>query len=103
MKIERGLLLRQTIEQFADSNSLVMVVVERSPISSPGLPKFLACFDKTEIRDAHVLKGEYGNGETEEKAIADYAKRISEKCLVVDAYRESRRSIIVPLLVPAAE
>jgi len=54
-----------------------------------------------ETRDGCILTGEYGTGPTPAKALADYARLISGKRLVVNAWDvANRKEYDVPNLVP---
>lgn len=97
MKIERDLLVRCTIEQFAEEHDLIMEVHERHPNSDP--TRFYARFKDAELSDGIVLSGVYGDGATEEEAIRAYARRISRGFLVIGAFTEGRRDIRVPVLI----
>jgi hypothetical protein len=44
------------------------------------------------------LESTFGNGRTREEAVADYAKSISNKRLVVNSYQFNRREIDAPTL-----
>lgn len=103
MKIERHLQPETEvmhIEEFADKHDLVMVVNER-PKDLPvrNLPRFYARFKNAETKNRDILAGSFGNGESEEEAICEYAKEISGKLLVIDAMTPQRREIQVPTLI----
>ncbi len=97
MKIVRKPIPEMTIEKFADKHGLVMGVIERV---DPNHPRFYAEFLNSAVKDGPFLIGAYGDGNTEEEAIADYAKNISLKLLSVDAFNAALRKIIrVPRLI----
>lgn len=96
MRIKRILQPPMAIEDFADEHDLTMAVTERSNLN---LPRFYAAFEHTEIVNRSVLIGEYGNGNTEEEAIRDYASKISKKRIAINAYRDSRRELTVPEVI----
>lgn len=97
MKIKKFTLDRDTIENFAVTHDLTMQVHERSRNSGPN--KFYAYFESAETKDGCILCGDFGNGHDEQEAIQNYAKEISGKLLVIDAYSEERRrEIRVPIL-----
>lgn len=82
-------------EEFARINKLKLVVSER-PIGY-GLPRYHAAFEYVEILDGYVLIGAYGNGETPEKAIKDYMKRIAGCKLIYRAMIvEERKEMQTP-------
>lgn len=95
MKIERNLLTRMTIEEFAEKHDLTMSVYERT---GPILPRFYAYFRGAEVKEGDILIGISGDGDSEEEAIKDYAKQISTRRLVLGAYTPERREIDVPKL-----
>ena len=63
------------------------------------LDRFYAIFKKVEEKDGNVLRGIYGNGDTPEEAITNYAKRLSEKWIVFDATGPTRRELKTPRFV----
>ena len=86
-----------TLEEFCDRYKLVMEVHERS---SPRLPRFYATIRGAEFKEReHFLTGLFGDGDTPQEAIDDYAKEISGKVMVLDAMFSSRREIQVPTLL----
>ena len=93
------------LSAFADQHGLKMKVVERTrtdlhPSFPYGPNRWLAHFDDVEVKDGSVLIGTHGNGATQAQAIKNYAREISGKCLVVNAFnRETRREIYAPELV----
>lgn len=107
MKIIRKAKPKMTIERFAEENNLIMEIHERPEKFRRGFPQVLdkhyACFEGAEVSDRGCLCGITGNGSTEEMAIADYAQKISEEQLVIDAYKATRREISVPTLINPKE
>jgi hypothetical protein len=101
MRIERFDLKRQPVEKFADEYGLVMEIHERS--HRPGPTRFYATFQKTDILDGPFLRGEFGDGATEQEAIRNYALAIQGRILVVDAGKSSRRELVVPILISETE
>lgn len=99
MKIVRETVPTCTIQEFADRHGLTMSIRERpGPLAHLG--RLIAAFEKTDVLSGGMLVGAYGNGNTEEEAIADYARRISEQIIAVDALTPNRREIVVPRLQP---
>lgn len=78
-----------TLEDFADKHGLVMEVHQRPDGS------YYSRFKFSEVHEGHLLRGVYGDGATEETAIAAYAKEISGKTLTVDG---GKTDIPVPQL-----
>ena len=98
MKITVNKIKEGTLEEFADEYDLEMVVKERSNPSDPS-KKFYAKFPRCEILKRSLLIGKFGDGETVEDAIRDYAKQISEELLVKNAHTKERQEIRVWRLV----
>ena len=86
-----------SLEEFADKHNLIMVVKERARDFWPK-SRFYAQFKNAEVKEGACLRGTYGNGETELRAITAYASEISGHLLVVDAFTEKRLEIQVPEL-----
>jgi hypothetical protein len=86
-----------TIQAFADGHGLEMHVHQRALVPFPK-GTYYANFPDAEIKDGYVLVGEHGNGDTPEEAIADYARKISGKLLVLHAGADNRSEIQVPTL-----
>jgi len=99
MKTERHPIKEQTIEEFADQNDLVMEIYERGANRFDGVERFYASFKHAEVFEDCFLVGSFGDGNTEEEAITDYAARISEETLVMDACTDHRKEIYVPRLI----
>jgi hypothetical protein len=100
--IERELVKESTLEDFANKHGLVMEVRERSGryVSNPST-RFYAHFKRCEVKDGCMLGSISGNGPTEEAAIADYGRRISEQHLVFNAYGSDRVDLVAPRIVVA--
>jgi hypothetical protein len=93
MKIERIVITpaTKTIESFAELHDLVMQIMTMEDGT------FQAFFKHAAIRTGLAgLVSEFGRGNTEGAAIADYAERISGKLLIIDAVFKCRREIWVP-------
>lgn len=101
MKIERRYVPTSTLEEFAERHDLTMVVCERGiHATSAGTPRYFAYFSHAEVLDKGFLVGVCGgDDDTEQAAISDYARRISEKTLVIDPFdKHKRRELAVPRL-----
>ena len=94
MKIEYECLVRQlTIEEFAEEHDLTMRIVERAKWDE-------ASFVGAETKAGSCcLHSTWGKGTTPEAAIKDYATKISEKTIVLNAWFDNRKEIVVPRLV----
>ena len=58
----------------------------------------VASFERTEVKDGHLLVGTYGDGHTPYEAIRDYVDKIKGKWLIINAMdKEKRRGFGVPL------
>lgn len=79
-----------SFEEFAEQHGLVMEIRERP--ASLGLgpaARYYASFRGAEV-------SAYGNGPTKEAAIADYARQLRGRRLVVGANTDKRREIQCP-------
>ena len=104
MEIKLNKAPRMTIEEFADKHDLIMEVNERSPVLwKDESSRYYAHFRNAEISRDIFLAGSFGDGSTPEEAISNYAKEISGRTLVVEACRDSRRDIRVPILIEKEE
>lgn len=97
MKTEVFYIKEMSLEEFADKHGLVMEVHEREKPATEGM-RFYAHFRDVEVLNGRCLVSEYGDGSDPVIAVARYAKMISGKVIVLNAYRFSRREIIVPKL-----
>lgn len=98
MKIIRELQQRISIESFAEKHDLTMVIRERTPKNAKEHGRFMASFKSTEVKNGGLLISVFGNGDTEFKAIQDYANKISGQILVVHGLRKDRKDIKAPIL-----
>lgn len=103
MNIEHVPVEESTIEDFATKHNLTMKVIERENPGDPGT-KFYARFFfgdySVDVVDRIFLKGEYGNGRTEQEAIKHYAELVSLAtiCLVRG---DKRKDIKCPRFIPS--
>jgi hypothetical protein len=95
MKIINNFIPVSTLEKFADEHNLTMIVKERKTDTESD-NRFFAEFENAEIREGIILSSAYGNGNTPERAIKDYARKIELKTIVIDAYGTNREVIDVP-------
>lgn len=84
----------KALHTFADEHELVMELTERP--KAYGLSRWCARFKQVEIKGDGVLIGAHGDGDTQEAAIADYARRIEGHVLVFRAFHPERKEIQVP-------
>lgn len=100
MKIERKLIERLDIAEFAERHGLTMEVHERERDSSMYFTTypFYAEFKGAEVKEGVCLISAFGDGDNEESAIRDYANEISGKLLVFNAFGKDRYEIKVPYL-----
>lgn len=101
MEIVRYPVPRMTLEDFADNHGLVLEVHERAQTVNIGygpVARYYAFFHGVEVKDGPILSGITGNGDSERDAIRAYAREISNKLLVIDASKPSRREIQSPIL-----
>lgn len=89
-----------TLSAFAEENNLTMAVRQRhsEPKAIKGLPRFWAWFEWVDVLEGSFRVGVFGNGETPEDAIADYAEEISGKTLAVNSGKPDAHTIKVPVL-----
>lgn len=92
MTIKHYPVKRQTLEEFAAEYGLIMRVYERPP--SLDLPRYYAMFLNVERKAGEILCSEFGEGNTEQEAIAAYVKKLSGQRLVIDAYRPTRVDLL---------
>lgn len=100
MKIEKNLIRRMTLEEFAEEHDLTMEINERD--SSIVAPRYYAQFKYSELEDGSVFIGIYGNGHTEEGAIKDYEEQLSKlygRKLIFNAFTPERQEIVIPVFV----
>ncbi len=100
MKIERKLVPESTLDEFVDRHGLVVEVVERDGHLKYGLPRFYAHLKGVEVKDGIILSSPFSDGDTENAALEGLSGIYSERLLVVDAYRATRREIQCPRLLP---
>ena len=94
MQITEETIRQGTIEEFADKHGLTMQVRERRlPVGDRN--RFDAYFESCEVKEGGILISSFGNGATLEEAIANYAREISLKRLVCNAYGTDRREVDV--------
>lgn len=58
--------------------------------------RWVASFERGEIKKGGILVGEYGSGISPDIALSNYATRIRGKTIVFDAYSEHRQEYQVP-------
>lgn len=106
MKVEYNFIEMSTLEEFAKKHYLTLVVTERTKkeidfcasIHGGYGHRFYVEFKHGDIKKGIMLHSTFGNGNTIEDAVNDYAKKISGEILVIDALTENRREIRVPQL-----
>lgn len=87
-----------TIEQFAEHYDLTMEIRERSILEqSQGFERIYGRFARTEINEGNCLETVIGQGMSADSAIADYARKIAGKVMVVDAMLPERKELNVPV------
>ena len=104
MQINIHELDRCGIDSFADRHGLVMELHERKVDVNGSFPwitanhRWYAHFNHTETKEGPCLVSTHGNGPTQQAAIVDYARQISGKLLVINAFSSDRKEIQVPIL-----
>ncbi len=97
MQIETNFIPTMSIDEFADSHGLVMVVSERREPSQPNT-RFYAHFKGAEVMEPNTLVAVCGDGSTPDEAIAAYARVLSLKRIALGAFTDQRTEIDVPRL-----
>jgi len=92
MNIERKLIDKMELSEFADKHGLTLLVVEREDGS------FYAHFKNAEVVGDGVLISDFGNGSDEDSAILNYALKISLKSFVLNFNTPNMKEIRVPKL-----
>lgn len=92
-----------TLTAFTDKHGLCIEINSRSPKAFGTRwtddMRWFAGFANCDVNYGSLLIPVYGQGTTPDAALADYAKRISDKRLVLNAFMEDRREIRIPALV----
>ena len=70
-----------------------------SAASAVGTQRFYVYFKEGEVMQGGCLIGSYGNGNTIDEALKDYAKQISCTRMAFGAYTPNRKEISFPKLV----
>lgn len=84
---------------FGDMIGAELIINERDKeFDSNGTMRYYAHFKYCEVKDGNMLIGVSGDGRTINAAIRDYAKQISGKHLVFDAYTQDRKDLKAPVL-----
>lgn len=91
---------KTTLQEFADEHHLVMEVHERADFGLESAVRYYAMFRDCEVLSGRTCYGVFGNGATPNAAIKRYAEEISGKLLVKDAFKETRKEMSVPILLP---
>lgn len=105
MKIEVGPANQMKLSGFAEKHELTMKLIERTRTDlHHSFPwpdnRWCAYFENAEVKDGRMLIGLHGNGATKRDAMKDYARQISGKLLVINAFStEGRREVYVPELL----
>lgn len=101
METEIRALERCTIEEFADKHGLKMVIEERSKSDwcrADNFKQFYAHFDGCSLAERGMQIGMFGDGNTHEEAIANYAEEISGKTLIIGCALKGKR-VSVPIIL----
>jgi hypothetical protein len=88
-----------TLEDFANSHGLTMVVTERDPYFWNTSGHFYAHFRSAETKKNKTdkfLACSSGNGRNPEEAIENYKREIEGKILILNATSRARKEIQVP-------
>lgn len=88
-----------SLEDFAEKHGLELVVTERILDGwhrERNTPRYIARFKNTEIKRGACLAGVYGEGDSPENAIKEYAQCIIGERLIINAMANDRREIVAP-------
>jgi hypothetical protein len=91
--------LAGVLRRFAELHNLSLYVNERD-IEAPRQYHFYAYFKNVSFKDGDMMRAPFGEGATEDDAVADYAALLSGKILIEDSQRlgrETRRIIQAPI------
>lgn len=84
--------LIESLCRFGEVNQLDLSVGVRSHSSL-----YFLSFAYSDVKSGSFLTGVFGNGDTVEEAIADYAKKIEGEVLVIHAMTDKRKELQVPV------
>lgn len=102
MKIEIKYQEKMSLHDFAEKYDLTMQITERSQLDLlPELDdnkRYYSHFKKCEVKDGSFLVSNYGNGASPDESMNNYARNISGRLLVIDAYDEKRKEIQAPII-----
>lgn len=94
---------RMTLEEFQSKHNLRMTVRERSPndLGSRWKPehRFYASFDNCHVVENGCICGMSGDGATEQEAIRNYGKNISEKMLRINSLINIGKDFKAPIII----
>jgi len=94
---------RMTLEEFQSKHKLKMTVRERSPtdMGSRWKPehRFYASFDNCSVIENGCIYGSSGDGTTEQEAIRNYGKNISEKILRINSLINIGKDFKAPIII----
>ena len=85
--------------EFEKENDVEVTVIERDRrMEAYTGNRYYATIENAEIGGDGILRSVHGNSNSVSGALKAYAREISRTTLVVDAYKETRRTINVPIL-----
>jgi hypothetical protein len=80
--------------EFAERHNLVLVFQERH--GTEVVNRYFCEFDDSVTKEGSFLVGTFGNGRTKDQALADYARQLLGKVLVVGTGTKDRQEIQCP-------
>lgn len=99
MKVIIKKALRMSLKNFAEKHNLTLEITERQENRGHACYENYYCrFKSCEVKQGSILSSVFGNGESPHEATKNYASRISNTLLVVNADSRARREIVVPIL-----
>lgn len=96
MRIERKLVPVEDFAEWVERHDLTIELMERGSDRPIGIERFYAYIKGAEIKDNGFLRGSFSNSENEADCIARLPAIYSEKTIVFDAYKPTRRELVCP-------
>lgn len=96
MRIERKLVPVEDFAEWVERHDLTVELHERGRDRLPGIERFYAYIKGAEILDNGFLRGASMDADSEDRAIAGLPSLYSERVIVFDAYKPTRRELVCP-------
>jgi hypothetical protein len=92
--------LRLSLESFADSLGVDIVINEREHVFPESPMRYYASMPRCEIKKGQSLSSVHGNGNSPDDAMNALANFIDGELIVVDAMKESRQEVQAWIILP---